>query len=498
MADAQNGSQQPNPATATVARGKSHQAPSTHPHKKRSQRPPKQQPQQSDGTVSDSVTNKMVSPHSKTEMKQRQQSVAIGALPHQNGNVAKPNGNKQRPVSLGGNMLPATPLKEQAYAGPTFHASPAPSSLPVPKFFSKSVPNVDQQSLEARIAGEKTAEKASSSPESDVASPNPPSRAAQQSPLDIFFQADRAEKEKSRSGSMQSPEMMARPMPPATAPNARSGKGAFLRELSGDDGDNLSPKSVPHNSRHLSLTQTTNSSLGKPVPSSNGDSTLEAHTRNLKDMLSIKPDTSQSLNATPPHPLRAHSNPRAPEAEYQTPSPFQRSTSGPSTTTPTAQQQNHYSLHYGNRNLSPLFKAARGDTPSRPSGLRQQELAGDVAPKAGSAMNMPPQPQPPPPQIDPNSFSRNYLDQQIRSSQPGQMSHLPHTNGTNTARTSSPSAPVPPNSFQHGVNYAGPPSSSYSGSASGATPRTGSTNSRDITTMEDDLRRMLNLNVLSN
>jgi len=36
----------------------------------------------------------------------------------------------------------ATPVKQTAYAGPTFHASPAPSALPLPSFYSKSVPNV--------------------------------------------------------------------------------------------------------------------------------------------------------------------------------------------------------------------------------------------------------------------------------------------------------------------------------------------------------------------
>lgn len=35
----------------------------------------------------------------------------------------------------------ATPIK-QAYAGPTFHQSPAASALPIPSFYSKSVPNV--------------------------------------------------------------------------------------------------------------------------------------------------------------------------------------------------------------------------------------------------------------------------------------------------------------------------------------------------------------------
>ena len=34
-----------------------------------------------------------------------------------------------------------TPIK-QAYAGPTFHSSPAPSALPMPSFYSKSLPSI--------------------------------------------------------------------------------------------------------------------------------------------------------------------------------------------------------------------------------------------------------------------------------------------------------------------------------------------------------------------
>ena len=42
---------------------------------------------------------------------------------------------------LAPNNPATTPAKAQgAYAGPTFHASPAPSALPIPKFLSKSVP----------------------------------------------------------------------------------------------------------------------------------------------------------------------------------------------------------------------------------------------------------------------------------------------------------------------------------------------------------------------
>ena len=73
----------------------------------------------------------------------------------------------------------ATPIK-QAYAGPTFHQSPAASALPMPSFYSKSVPNVSSilppQSIDG--LGE----------ESDVGAETPSKR--ESTPLDWIF--DRA------------------------------------------------------------------------------------------------------------------------------------------------------------------------------------------------------------------------------------------------------------------------------------------------------------------
>ena len=503
MADTQTGPLLPNVA-GSASPSKNERTPSAaHNTQKRNQRhrmPQLQSTPQVDGTVSDSVTNPMASPRSKKAPKQREQSVATGALPNPSGNMGTGNGQRPRPVSLGGSMLPATPLKEQAYAGPTFQASPAPSSLPVPKFFSRSVPNVAaQQSLEARMAGEKTPEKEQSSPEPDVISPSRPSRAAQQSPLDIFFKADMAEKEKSRSGSTLSPEMAASLVAPATEPRnpfQQSGSSVFLRDLDGDDKAMPSPKTVPHSSEKPSA-QRGSSSPGIRVSEADGEVERETATRSLKDLLFNNVNGSPAQNMTPPQPQqRAHSNPRATGSPFETPSPFQRPASGPSTPTPSAEQQNHYSLHYGNRNLSPLFKAARNETPSRPSGLRQNELANDTASNSDSAVSIPPQPRQLP-QIDPDSFSRSYLNQQKCNSQSPTLPPLPRANGVPPPPSSSSfsgASSVP----QHGV----PVGNTATSSASGATPRTGSAaaggGSNDIRTMENDLKRMLNLNVLSN
>lgn len=102
----------------------------------------------------------------------------------------------------------ATP--SQAYAGPTFHASPAPSSLPMPKFLSKSVPEVNKGAgLSARLENEAIG--GVFSPESSEGSPmrEKAERVQQyigeESPLDIFFKADREEKARARQTCLRSP-----------------------------------------------------------------------------------------------------------------------------------------------------------------------------------------------------------------------------------------------------------------------------------------------------
>lgn len=414
---------------------------------------------QADGAVSDSVLPPMASPHAKPVEKQREQSIA---LPVQNAQPTKDNVQKQRPVSVGGsNMLPATPLKEQAYAGPTFQASPAASALPMPKFFSKSVPNVAKPaaSLDARMQGQKTPEQ-QSPPEPDVVPPQPPPRSAQKSPLDLLFNAQKAENQ--RKASVQSPEMKAQLAPPATEPRnpfAQTGKNLHLRDSGGDSHAMPSPKTVPPN---------------------NDD--REAYTQQLKDLLFNGSNGLATQNAvTPSQEQSSLPGSQTPEQHLYTPSPTQRSTSGPSTPTPSTEQNNHYSLHYGNRNLSPLFKAARGETPSRPSNLRQHSSASESSPAVDQSKQ----------HNDSNSFSRNYLDQHIRASPPATM---PNVLGMHAPYSQQPyQAPLTHSSTRH-VQQGVPTTT-----GSGASPRTGgSDGARDIKSMEDDLRRMLKVNVLGN
>lgn len=90
------------------------------------------------------------------------------------------------------------PGNATAFAGATFHASPAPSSLPLPSFFSKAPaspalkeenhpgPDMFQASSKAAI------------PTPSHASPSP---LAHESPLEFIFKADREERERARLAS---------------------------------------------------------------------------------------------------------------------------------------------------------------------------------------------------------------------------------------------------------------------------------------------------------
>ncbi|KAI9854854.1 MAG: hypothetical protein M1824_006544 [Vezdaea acicularis] len=98
-----------------------------------------------------------------------------------------------------------TPPPKTAYAGPTFHASPAPSSLPIPRFFSKSVPSsLDKNGLNARLIAESAKDEEPTEQLPDLkGGNNVPAR--NESPLDILFKADREEKARARSRGVATP-----------------------------------------------------------------------------------------------------------------------------------------------------------------------------------------------------------------------------------------------------------------------------------------------------
>ncbi|KAL8802884.1 MAG: hypothetical protein Q9182_003500 [Xanthomendoza sp. 2 TL-2023] len=114
-------------------------------------------------------------------------------------NVSSTPRPAQRPISLTPGKKTTTPSR--AYAGPTFHASPAASSLPIPKFYSKSVPDVNKASsmqTAMKEAAELSSDHSEDSPTPGFAQRVGEEQAREESPLDIFFKADREQRERQR------------------------------------------------------------------------------------------------------------------------------------------------------------------------------------------------------------------------------------------------------------------------------------------------------------
>jgi len=301
-------------------------------------------PQQNTDTVSDSNIPSDVTPKSRKQPRQKQQGDRAASLAI---SVSRQNesGQQQRPrpasIAAHNPAHLATPSKA-AYAGPTFHASPAPSSLPVPKFFSKSVPGIGQEAgLQAKM--EQEADRPGSSSGSDNGLHVPTARDVPQSPLDLFFKADREERAKRQSNTTLNVIST-----PSRSGTPDRGKQMFPMEI--DEVDSpvtmRSNRLTPQPPRRLK-SDNTGVSQSTLKQGDSGEAQRAAYTKSLKDLLNVG-----SSDRPPIYPV---------ENTLSTPQQHQN-------------QQTQNDLHYGNRNLSPLFQAAR--TPVRtlagPSASGQQ------------------------------------------------------------------------------------------------------------------------------
>lgn len=217
----------------------------------------------------------------------------------------------------------ATPIK-QAYAGPTFHQSPAASALPIPSFYSKSVPNATAQSVQA-IPESVEDEKRAGTPGHDT----PTKR--ESTPLDFLFQAARQARDTPRgeSPSANSGHISVRTGSPASkSPAPKESDSMFPFELDGAStpGADGASFSTPYKDRIEAL----KSSRPSSENSQHMDETeRRAKTDALKRLL--------MKNSAPQNPSNVdHSNPfnaRPPYSpNHMTPPPPQiRQRSGPST-----------------------------------------------------------------------------------------------------------------------------------------------------------------------
>ena len=195
--------------------------------------------------------------------------------------------------------LNETPVK--AYAGPTFHASPAASSLPIPKFISRSVPNANKAPSLTNMMEQEAVDTTSESESSPfLANIRPPQehRVHENSPLDIFFQADRDAKAKALAQARAQAQIES----PAGSNGLRSGSQNDVRHHSRQPTDNsiggMFPLEMDGAAAEDPSSKTDNEGISpapKTMEADDRDEQRKAQTLELKKLLySPKPQRSAS------------------------------------------------------------------------------------------------------------------------------------------------------------------------------------------------------------
>ncbi|KAK2746184.1 hypothetical protein FQN57_003306 [Myotisia sp. PD_48] len=168
-------------------------------------------------------------------------------LPHNN----TPTGNSvhRHTASQPAMKSPLAQRDSPCYAGPTFHASPAPSALPMPSFFSKSVPEAEYLEVDGS-----NSDSPETDPEQLTLTPTKartlPAREhihqGTSSPLDFLFKAARESKTpgqvnelEDRSSRISPPLNVAMLSPSSEGPPG----GMFPLELEGSDSNKSQPPS---------------------------------------------------------------------------------------------------------------------------------------------------------------------------------------------------------------------------------------------------------------
>ncbi|GAB7343786.1 hypothetical protein MBLNU457_1759t1 [Dothideomycetes sp. NU457] len=355
---------------------------------------------------------------------------------------------RNRPISTAGNPTVSVTPSKPAYAGSTFQASPAPASLPMPKFFSKSVPSANADGgLQSRMEKEARTSEGRDADTNTLKPANSGDRG--NSPLDLFFRADREEKARKQSGSTLNLVSA-----PSRSDTPKQPKDLFMMEME----DPESP--VAHKAQKVGSTP-----YGHGGTSQHDDDQRAAYTKSLKDLLKVGGDASPQ-RGTPPSQQSPVDHQASPQLHRQSP-----------VTTP---QNNHYQqytndFHYGNRNLSPLFQAARNDSPSRPSPLRQTSQPSPSSYSNGY-----------------NNFAPQYQQPQsgspfqTRNLQPAQHQYQQPQHLNQSQQYAQPQF-SPSHNPQHGYG---------NGQGQGQQPpyqQQHSQPSSDVKSMEDSLRKMLKL-----
>ncbi|KAI9772889.1 MAG: hypothetical protein M1840_008771 [Geoglossum simile] len=268
-------------------------------------------PRGAGGNMSDGSAIAAASSKQKKRTNTRSRDVRTSSSP------ALQNETTVPPLTGPARSTPLTPSKgsntpsRAAYAGPTFHASPAPSALPLPSFFSKSLPH-SGNSLQAMLERE-------GSDKSDASSsrgtPPPPveRQITEESPLDIFFRADKEEKARARrnnaglgqfdspgstTAQLGSPSYLRSPSTPLfNGPPSRDTATPEIFAMDSDSGSSSRKPygpafSTPYSERINTIRSNrppSSNSMAAQSPSPSDEELLKAKTQALKDLLFLPP-----------------------------------------------------------------------------------------------------------------------------------------------------------------------------------------------------------------
>ncbi|KAJ5231999.1 hypothetical protein N7468_004955 [Penicillium chermesinum] len=243
-------------------------------------------------------------------------------------NRASPANPGHRHTSSNPNLMTPQVKDNAAYAGPTFHASPAPSALPIPSFFSRSVPESDPPpNLETDSDNAETEPEIETTPSKPRARP-PPIVDQKPTPLDFLFKAaiqarqPNALDSPEATGRMRSPQTEPRPM----ASNPPGGVFPFEMEPSEHSrASQIGPSFAPSYQDRMKALRSSSS----PADAPESEEQRRIKTEQLKHLLLNPPPQKPPSSVSPPHqqpPLFGATNTNGNVPHYATPL---RPTSGP-------------------------------------------------------------------------------------------------------------------------------------------------------------------------
>lgn len=246
------------------------------------------------GTTTDSSNNARSS---------KKRGVRSGKKPRDIPGPSPANAQGHQRTSSQPNNINTPQLKDSPhYAGPTFHASPAPSALPIPSFFSKSVPESD---LEPTLESED--ENLEAETDLDITPSKPKTRpygdhGQSSTPLDFLFKAA----VQARNSQPQSPETEPKIRSPQTDSKAvphrnYSGlsQGIFPLEMDNRDRQNMEigPSFAPSYQDRMNALRS--SSSPSQATADLDEDERRAKTEALKDLLlNPRPQRPPSSQAT--------------------------------------------------------------------------------------------------------------------------------------------------------------------------------------------------------